>query len=57
MDLEDECDSGAQSAPEDLLEEEELSCENDSPRTQMIKSNIRVVGGRGMGPVQGLECN
>lgn len=46
MELDDECDSGAHLAPEDIGEEgaEELGCEHDSPRTQLIKANIRLVG-------------
>ena len=54
----DDFDSGGDhSAPEDCGAEEDmlLGCETDSPRTQLIKANIRQVGqggtGRGAGRV------
>ena len=56
MDL-DDCDSGAGSAPEDASDTDgdgdgdDLlgGCEQDSPRTQLIKANIRQVGAGGTG--------
>jgi hypothetical protein len=42
MDTEDESIS-ALSAPEDADCDEELDGEHDSPRTQLIKANIRLV--------------
>ena len=46
MEVDDFDSGGDQSAPEDCGAEEDmlLGCEADSPRTQLIKANIRQVG-------------
>ena len=46
MEVDDFDSGGDHSAPEDCGAEEDmlLGCETDSPRTQLIKANIRQVG-------------
>jgi hypothetical protein len=57
MDVDEGSDRGAQSVPDDEREEEEeeLGCEHDSPRTQLIKSNIRLVGCQAMKRACGVQ--
>jgi hypothetical protein len=43
MDLDDECDSAARDDGCDDECDDDLGSEHDSPRTQLIKANIRLV--------------